>query len=227
MGRCLTLYSDKMAANDAVNVKSVVSAVMFFMSHQEKISDFFKIIDKLCTFWLGKRRNDISLNNSLISALARELCSVYLSYQTDTERIALWLIALNRCCHISSKPSSVINNTQGTLSANPQKRPDHMFIEDVLQKARGYEENHHRATVERLGEDDPLDAFYQWVGIYCMHIYPNTDLGNTPSGEAFQNAISYLLEEYERLDKPANVTAFFLLSIKEACALDDERVSHS
>lgn len=197
-------------------IKPIINALKKLSASGEELLYFYRVIDKFCALWFGKKIS-IKEFKDIEIILLHEILGEFLRFEENNKRIALWLLAVNRCCY---NFKSDLKQAKKELENHKKEEAgiyDNTLIEPLLENLALFEAAHNRAGIEELGKKDPTGIFIQWIDIYCTYIYPKLENKLDFYDKDMIIAMNFLLAEFLRHKSNGKRLALLVFAIMEAC----------
>ena len=202
-----------MAGDETLKSDPVYSTFRKLQSQTSGLEPLYHTIDQLCSSWSGKKREEMHIDSLEIHSHIDGILKTFNRYHNTVERVALSLLSFIRCRQ-KNTPSN--ENTQ----AYDADSSDANIVKSVAVKAVELEQIHLTAIYQKLGEDDPLDSFMQWIGVFGHYLHPQIEINSV---EAIREAMHYLTEQYDSAADDITRLAFLVLGMKELCIFSGEK----
>ena len=84
--------------SDAGMLKPILDAIEDFEEDSESLEQFYRIVDKFCVQWFGKPAL-VADFDTVDLLLIQDMLGEYLAFEEKKQKIALWLLSINRVCY--------------------------------------------------------------------------------------------------------------------------------
>lgn len=197
-------------------IQPILEALEYFNKSKEELDFFYNIIDKFSASWFGKPVMTTNFNSADLY-LIHDLLGEYLRFEGNSKKIALWLLAINRVCYNYTQDLSKAKKEVEELKKISKDELDTTLIEPVLNTLKTLEEFHLTSSINNKPQDDIINNFLQWVGIYTTFIYPSLENKMDFYDKNILRAMNFLLSEFLKQKSNDKRLAFLIIAIMEAC----------
>ncbi|HOJ63913.1 MAG TPA: hypothetical protein PLE45_05780 [Spirochaetota bacterium] len=197
-------------------IQPILEALEYFNKSKEELDFFYNIIDKFCVSWFGKPVMTTNFTSSDLF-LIHDLLGEYLRFEGNSKKIALWLLAINRVCYNYTQDLSKVKKEVEELKKISKDELDTSLIDPILNTLRNLEELHLTSSINNKPQEDIINNFLQWVGIYTTFIYPSLENKMDFYDKNILRAMNFLLSEFLKQKTNDKRLAFLIIAIMEAC----------
>jgi len=197
-------------------IQPILEALEYFNKSKEELDFFYNIIDKFCASWFGKPVMTTNFTSSDLF-LIHDLLGEYLRFEGNSKKIALWLLAINRVCYNYTQDLSKVKKEVEELKKISKDELDTSLIDPILNTLRNLEELHLTSSINNKPQEDIINNFLQWVGIYTTFIYPSLENKMDFYDKNILRAMNFLLSEFLKQKTNDKRLAFLIIAIMEAC----------
>lgn len=202
--------------NDGSVIQPILDALKYFSRSNDELQYYYKIIDKFCAKWFGHRIR-VKDFDTVDILLIHELLGEYLRFDSNNQRIALWLLTINRICYNFTAVLSEALTEINTVTKNLGQSMDASLIKPIIRNLQIFEDLHLSSGINNLGENDTIGNFLQWVNMYSVYIYPSLENKKDFYDKTILRAMNFLLMEFIKQRTNDKRLAFLIMAIMEAC----------
>lgn len=201
---------------DRSMIKPILEALEYFSESEVELQFYYKIIDKFCARWFDEKMT-VAKFTQIDFLLVQELLGEYIRFDSNSKKVALWILSLNRVCYNYTANLLGIKKELKEFEKTINNSFDSTLIEPIIKNIRYLEELHQKSGVDNHGEEDIIGDFLQWVGIYSSFVYPSLENKQDYYDKTIIKATNFLLSEFIKQKSNDKRLAFLILAILEAC----------